>query len=65
MAGVSKLMSWLAPFGVLVPGWFFPVPIGLLRYFLVTSVWTLVQRPLLTAPVDREPDYRPWASGTP
>lgn len=64
-AGVSKVLAWLAPLGVLVSGWFFPVPLGLLLYFFVTNVWTLVQQHVLTARVDREADHRPGAAGTP
>ncbi|WP_414940314.1 membrane protein insertase YidC [Amycolatopsis sp. cmx-11-51] len=33
-AGIAKLMMYLAPLGMLVSGSFFPVPIGVLLYFL-------------------------------
>ena len=42
-------MMYLAPFGVLVSGAFFPVPIAVLLYFLATNVWTLAQQHVLAA----------------
>lgn len=53
-AGITKLMMYLAPVGMLVSGAFFPVPIGVLLYFLATNVWTLGQQHFLTKIVDRE-----------
>ncbi|WET76961.1 YidC/Oxa1 family membrane protein insertase [Amycolatopsis sp. QT-25] len=53
-AGITKLMMYLAPVGMLVSGAFFPVPIGVLLYFLATNVWTLGQQHFLTKVVDRE-----------
>ncbi|RSM75674.1 membrane protein insertase YidC [Amycolatopsis sp. WAC 01375] len=52
-AGIAKLMMYLAPVGMLVSGSFFPVPIGVLLYFLATNVWTLGQQHFLTKIVDR------------
>lgn len=54
VAGISRLFMHLAPVGMLGSGLFFPVPIGLLLYFLATNVWTFGQQHLLTAKVDRE-----------
>ncbi|KZB79722.1 membrane protein insertase YidC [Amycolatopsis regifaucium] len=53
-AGITKLMMYLAPLGMLVSGSFFPVPIGVLLYFLATNVWTLGQQHFLTKVLDRE-----------
>ncbi|ANN18348.1 preprotein translocase YidC [Amycolatopsis orientalis] len=57
-AGIAKLMMYLAPLGMLVSGSFFPVPIGVLLYFLATNVWTLGQQHFLTKVVDREEQAR-------
>lgn len=54
MAAISKLMVYLAPVGMLVSGLFFPVPIGVLLYFLANNAWTFGQQRLLTARVDGE-----------
>lgn len=54
MAGISKAMMYLAPLGMLGSGLFFPVPIGVLLYFLANNVWTFGQQHVLTAKVDRE-----------
>jgi YidC/Oxa1 family membrane protein insertase len=54
MAVIGKLMTYLAPVGMLVSGLFFPVPIGVLLYFLANNVWTFGQQRLLMARVDRE-----------
>jgi YidC/Oxa1 family membrane protein insertase len=54
MAGISKAMMYLAPAGMLGSGLFFPVPIGVLLYFLANNVWTFGQQHLLTAKIDRE-----------
>ena len=54
MATISRLMTYLAPVGMLVSGSFFPVPIGVLLYFLANNVWTFGQQHVLTARVDRE-----------
>lgn len=37
---------------------FFPMPIGVLLYFLATNVWTLGQQHFLTKVVDREEEAR-------
>ncbi|MFI7674794.1 membrane protein insertase YidC [Actinophytocola sp. NPDC049390] len=58
VAGISKAMMYLAPAGVLVSGSFFPVPVGVLLYFLANNVWTFGQQHLLTAKVDREEEPR-------
>lgn len=58
MAAVSKAMMYLAPVGMLVSGWFFPVPIGVLLYFLANNVWTFGQQHALTRVVDREDEAR-------
>ncbi|MFC9255370.1 membrane protein insertase YidC [Amycolatopsis thailandensis] len=57
-AGITKLMMYLAPLGMLVSGAFFPVPIGVLLYFLATNVWTLGQQHFLTKVVDHEEPAR-------
>jgi YidC/Oxa1 family membrane protein insertase len=54
MATISRLMMYLAPVGMVVSGSFFPVPIGVLLYFLANNAWTFGQQRLLTARVDRE-----------
>lgn len=53
-AAVSKIMLYLAPVGMLVSGCFFPVPIGVLLYFLSNNIWTFGQQRTLTAKVDQE-----------
>lgn len=58
MATVSKLMMYLAPVGMVVSGSFFPVPIGVLLYFLANNLWTFGQQRLLTARVDREEEQQ-------
>ncbi|WP_216211785.1 membrane protein insertase YidC [Amycolatopsis aidingensis] len=54
VATISKAMMYLAPVGMLVSGSFFPMPIGVLLYFLANNVWTFGQQRLLTGLVDRE-----------
>lgn len=54
MAGISKALMYVAPIGMLGSGLFFPVPIGVLLYFLASNVWTFGQQFVLTAKVDRE-----------
>jgi YidC/Oxa1 family membrane protein insertase len=54
IAGISKVLMYLAPAGMLGSGLFFPVPIGVLLYFLANNVWTFGQQHFLTAKVDRE-----------
>lgn len=54
LASVSKAMMYLAPIGMLVSGAFFPVPIGVLVYFLAGNLWTFVQQHVLTNLVDGE-----------
>ena len=53
-ASISKALMYLAPVGMLVSGFFFPVPIGVLLYFLANNAWTFGQQHFLTARVDRE-----------
>ena len=67
IAGISKAMMYLAPAGMLGSGLFFPVPIGVLLYFLANNVWTFGQQHFLTAKVDREeaaaaPEEKPKAA---
>lgn len=52
---VVRLMMYLAPAGIFVSGFFFPVPLGLLLYFVATNGWTLAQQHVLTKIVDRDP----------
>ncbi|MBC6451632.1 membrane protein insertase YidC [Actinokineospora xionganensis] len=54
LAAVSKAMMYLAPIGMLVSGAFFPLPIGVLLYFLAGNLWTFVQQHILTSLVDGE-----------
>ncbi len=54
LATVSKAMMYLAPAGMLLSGLFFPVPIGVLLYFLANNIWTFGQQHVLTGVVDRE-----------
>lgn len=54
LAAISKLMMYLAPGGMLLSGFFFPVPIGVLLYFLANNIWTFGQQHFLNAKVDRE-----------
>ena len=61
LATVSRAMMYLAPIGMLVSGSFFPVPIGVLLYFLASNLWTFGQQRVLTNLVDRE--ERPDLSG--
>jgi YidC/Oxa1 family membrane protein insertase len=53
-AMISKLMMYLAPAGMLGSGLFFPVPIGVLLYFLANNLWTFGQQHFLSGKVDRE-----------
>lgn len=57
LATVGKLLIYLAPVGMLVSGSFFPVPIGVLLYFLANNAWTFAQQRVLTARVDREREH--------
>lgn len=57
-AAVSKIMLYLAPVGMLISGFFFPVPIGVLLYFLANNIWTFGQQRVLTAKVDQEENAR-------
>lgn len=54
MAAISKVLMYLAPAGMLLSGFFFPVPIGVLLYFLANNIWTFGQQHFLTGKVDRE-----------
>ncbi|KAA9157423.1 membrane protein insertase YidC [Amycolatopsis acidicola] len=40
---ITKALVYLAPLGVLVSGSFFPLPLGVLLYFLAQNLWTLGQ----------------------
>lgn len=51
---LGKAMMYLAPVGMLISGSFFPMPIGVLLYFLANNVWTLGQVHLLTSKINRE-----------
>lgn len=51
---VGRLMMYLAPAGVLISGSFFPLPIGMLLYFLASNLWTLGQTHILGKVVDGE-----------
>ena len=53
-AVISKFMMYLAPAGMLFSGFFFPVPIAVLLYFLASNTWTLGQQHFLTNRIDRE-----------
>jgi YidC/Oxa1 family membrane protein insertase len=53
-AAISKLFMYLAPAGMLLSGFFFPVPIGVLLYFLANNVWTFGQQHFLSTRLDRE-----------
>ncbi|HEY7595404.1 MAG TPA: membrane protein insertase YidC [Actinophytocola sp.] len=53
-AGLTRVLAYLAPVGVLVSGAFFPVPLAVLLYFLATNVWTFGQQHVLTGLVERE-----------
>ena len=59
IATASKAMMYLAPVGMLVSGAFFPMPIGVLLYFLANNVWTFGQQHVLTGVVDREEAQEP------
>jgi YidC/Oxa1 family membrane protein insertase len=54
LASVTRVLAYLAPFGVLVSGAFFPVPLAVLVYFLATNLWTFGQQHVLTGVVERE-----------
>jgi YidC/Oxa1 family membrane protein insertase len=58
LAAVTKAMTYLAPAGMLVSGVFFPMPIGVLLYFLANNVWTFGQQQVLTRVLDREDQAR-------
>ncbi len=59
LASVTRVLAYLAPFGVLVSGAFFPVPLAVLLYFLATNLWTFGQQHVLTGVVEREAARRP------
>jgi YidC/Oxa1 family membrane protein insertase len=61
VAGISRVLMYLAPLGMLGSVLFFPVPIGVLLYFLATNVWTFGQQHFLTAKLDREQAAREQA----
>ncbi|OLF06101.1 membrane protein insertase YidC [Actinophytocola xanthii] len=65
LAGITKVMAYLAPAGMLVSGAFFPMPIGVLIYFLANNVWTFGQQHVLTRLLDREDETRKTAKPTP
>ncbi|WP_424185796.1 membrane protein insertase YidC [Actinokineospora sp. G85] len=43
----GSVLTWVAPLGVLAAGLLFPVPIGVLVYYLTSNVWTLAQQHVL------------------
>ncbi|MDQ6656927.1 MAG: membrane protein insertase YidC [Actinomycetota bacterium] len=51
---LNRILMYLAPAGVLICGSLFPMPIGMLLYFLATNLWTLGQTHVLGTIVDRE-----------
>ncbi|PWW62755.1 membrane protein insertase YidC [Actinokineospora spheciospongiae] len=53
-ATIGKVMAFLAPAGMLVSGLLFPVPIGVLLYFLANNVWTFGQQHILSTKVDSQ-----------
>jgi YidC/Oxa1 family membrane protein insertase len=53
-AMVSKAMMYVAPLGVLFSGFFLPMPLTTLLYFLATNIWTLGQQYFLNNKIDRE-----------
>ena len=61
-ATIGKVMAFLAPAGMLVSGLLFPVPIGVLLYFLANNVWTFGQQHILSTKVDsKSPGEEPPA----
>jgi YidC/Oxa1 family membrane protein insertase len=62
LAKVTRVMAYLAPFGVVVSGAFFPVPLAVLLYFLATNLWTFGQQHVLTGVVEREEAARQEAA---
>ncbi|SFB64502.1 YidC/Oxa1 family membrane protein insertase [Amycolatopsis marina] len=59
LATVMKAMTYLAPVGMVVSGLFFPIPIGVLLYFLASNLWTLGQQHVLTKIVDNDRERPP------
>ncbi|EHR60745.1 membrane protein insertase YidC [Saccharomonospora cyanea] len=63
----GKTMVYLAPAGMLLSGALFPVPLGVLLYFLANNLWTFGQQYVLTRVLDREEEraraVRPKAAG--
>lgn len=51
---ITRVLMYLAPVGMLGSGLLFPVPIGVLLYFLASNVWTFGQQHFLTAKLDVE-----------
>ncbi|HEX6359829.1 membrane protein insertase YidC [Actinophytocola sp.] len=54
-----RFMQYVAPAGLLVSGLVFPLPIGVLVYFLANNVWTLGQQHILNSKLDREESGQP------
>ncbi len=54
LASLTRVLTYLAPLGVLVSGAFFPVPLAVLFYFLATNLWTFGQQHVLATVVERE-----------
>ena len=54
-----RIMQYVAPAGLLMSGLVFPLPVGVLLYFLANNVWTLGQQHVLNARLDREESAQP------
>lgn len=52
---LARIFMYGAPVGMLVSGFFFPVPIGVLLYFLANNVWTFGQQHFLTDRAETPP----------
>jgi YidC/Oxa1 family membrane protein insertase len=65
LATASTAMMYLAPAGLLVSGWLFPMPIGVLLYFLASNIWTFGQQHMLTKVLDRQRPQRQNPKRTP
>jgi len=54
-----RFLQYVAPAGLLVSGLVFPLPIGVVVYFLANNVWTLGQQHVLSGKLDREESAQP------
>jgi YidC/Oxa1 family membrane protein insertase len=54
-----RFVQYVAPAGLLVSGLVFPLPIGVVVYFLANNVWTLGQQHVLSGKLDREESAQP------